>query len=259
MFFDGEDRLVGERIDFNLNTGTGVVYKGSTFVPPYYRLSADRMDRLGEGTYAIRQGIFTTCEGEDPAWSFRLGSREPTSRTATGTNTTFLVKGPVNSGAFFAASIRRERQSGFLFPRVRLQSRTLPHADAYYWAINDSQDLTFALDVYTQRGIGADLDYRYIFSRDTRGQLTAFGFNESFLGSRESKGLPENRGYVKFEHLWQATPSLSFKLNSNVTSDDTIYRTYASTNADGSGIADERLRHPALERSTWSARVMDQA
>ena len=73
VFLDGQDRLVGERIDFNFNTGTGVVYKGSTFVPPYYRLSADRMDRLGESVYSIRQGIFTTCEGDDPAWSFRLG------------------------------------------------------------------------------------------------------------------------------------------------------------------------------------------
>ena len=76
VFFDGQDRLVGERIDFNFNTGTGVVYKGATFVPPYYRLSADRMDRLGESVYSIRQGIFTTCEGDDPAWSFRLGSAE---------------------------------------------------------------------------------------------------------------------------------------------------------------------------------------
>src|SRR5262249_19123409 len=66
VFFDGQDRLVGERIDFNLRTGTGVVYKGSTFVPPYYHLSADRMDKLGEGVYSIRQGTFTTCQGDDP-------------------------------------------------------------------------------------------------------------------------------------------------------------------------------------------------
>ena len=235
VFFDGEDRLVGERIDFNLNTGTGVVYKGSTFVPPYYRLSADRMDRLGESVYSVRQGIFTTCEGDDPAWSFRLGSaRAELDDLLTGTNTTFLVKGiPLIPVPVFAASIRRERQSGFLFPEFGSNSRygflaRMP----YYWAINDSQDLTFGLDVYTKRGIGADLDYRYILSRDTRGQLTAFGFNESFLNSAQSAGLPENRGYVRFQHLWQATPSLSFKLDSNVTSDDTIYRTYALTTAD---------------------------
>jgi LPS-assembly protein len=236
VFFDGQDRLVGERIDFNLNTGTGVVYKGSTFVPPYYRLSADRMDRLGESVYSIRQGVFTTCEGDDPAWSIRLGSAEvDLDNVITGTDTSFLVKGiPVIPWVpFFAASIRRERQSGFLFPEYGSNSRYgFLVRTPYYWAINDSQDLTFALDVYSKRGIGADLDYRYILSRDTRGQLTAFGINESLLNSRESAGLPENRGYYKLQHVWQATPSLSFKLDSNVTSDDTIYKTYAFTTAD---------------------------
>ncbi|HEV2056620.1 MAG TPA: LPS assembly protein LptD [Methylomirabilota bacterium] len=236
VFFDGQDRLVGERIDFNLNTGTGVVYKGSTFVPPYYRLSADRMDRLGEGVYSVRQGIFTTCEGDDPAWSFRLGSAQADLEDLiTGTDTSFLVKGfPVIPWVpFFAASIGRVRKSGFLFPEFGSNSRYgFLARTPYYWAINDSQDLTFALDVYTKRGIGADLDYRYILSRDTRGQLTAFGFNERFLNSAQSEGLPENRGYVKFQHIWQATPSLSFKLDSNVTSDDNIYKTYAVTTAD---------------------------
>jgi LPS-assembly protein len=236
VFFDGQDRLVGERIDFNLNTGTGVVYKGSTFVPPYYRLSADRMDRLGESVYSVRQGIFTTCEGDDPAWSFRLGSAEADlDNLITGTDTSFLVKGvPVIPWVpFFAASIRRERQSGFLFPEFGSNSRYGFLARApYYWAINDSQDLTLALDVFSKRGMGADLDYSYILSRDTRGQLTAFGINESFLNSRQSAGLPENRGYSRLQHVWQATPSLSFKLDSNVTSDDTIYKTYAFTTAD---------------------------
>jgi LPS-assembly protein len=236
VFFDGQDRLVGERIDFNLRTGTGVVYKGSTFVPPYYRLSADRMDRLGESVYSIRQGIFTTCEGDDPAWSFRLGSAEvDLDNVITGSDTSFLVKGvPVLPLVpFFAASIRRERQTGFLFPEFGSNSRygyltRVP----YYWAINDSQDMTVAMDTYTKRGIGADLEYRYSLGRETYGQLFAFGINESFADSRTTQGLPLNRGYFKFQHIWQATPSLSFKIDSNVTSDDNIYKTYAFTTAD---------------------------
>jgi LPS-assembly protein len=236
VFLDGQDRLVGERIDFNFNTGTGVVYKGSTFVPPHYRLSADRMDRRGESVYSIRQGIFTTCEGDNPAWSFRLGSAQADfDNLITGTEVSFLVKGiPVIPWfPFFAASLRRERQSGFLFPEFGSNSRYgFLARTPYYWAINDSQDLTVALDLYTKRGMGADLEYRYLLSRDTRGRLTAFGINESFLNSRQSVGLPENRGYYDLQHVWQATPSLSFKLDSNLTSDDTIYRTYASTTAD---------------------------
>jgi len=236
VFFDGQDRLVGERVDFNLKTGTGVVYKGSTFVPPYYRLSADRMDRLGESVYSIRQGIFTTCEGDDPAWSFRLGSAEADlENVITGTNTAFLVKGvPVIPWVpFFAAAIRSERQSGFLFPEFGSNSRYgYLTRTPYYWAIGDSQDMTVALDVYTKRGVGADIEYRYMLSRETRGQLTAFGINEGLADSRQTQGLPQNRGFFKFQHVWQATPGLSFKIDSNVTSDDNIFKTYAFSTAD---------------------------
>jgi LPS-assembly protein len=236
VFFDGQDRLVGERIDFNLNTGTGVVYKASIFVPPYYRLSADRMDKLGDSVYSIRQGLFTTCEGDDPTWSFKMGSAEADLESSiSATDTSFLVKGvPVIPYVpFFAAALRRERQSGFLFPEFGTNSRYGVLARTpYYWAINDSQDLTVAMDVYSRRGIGADLEYRYMLSRETQGQLRAFGVNESFLDSRASQGLPENRGYFKLVHAWQVTPSLSVKIDSNVTSDDSIFRTYAYTTAD---------------------------
>jgi len=236
VFFDGQDRLVGERIDFNLNTGTGVVYKGSTFVPPYYRLSAERMDKLGDSVYSVRQGLFTTCDGDNPDWSFKMGSAEADLESSiSASDTSFLVKGvPVMPYVpFFAAALRRERQSGFLFPEFGTNSRYgLLTRTPYYWAINESQDLTVAMDVYTQRGIGADIEYRYSLSQGAGGQLSAFGVNESFLSSRESQGLPENRGYFKFQHSWQATPSLSVKIDSNVTSDDQIFKTYAYTTAD---------------------------
>lgn len=236
VFFDGQDRLVGERIDFNLNTGTGVVYKGSTFVPPYYRLSADRMDKLGDSVYSVRQGLFTTCDGDNPDWSFKMGSAEADLESSiSASDTSFLVKGvPVIPYVpFFAAALRRERQSGFLFPEFGSNSRYgFLARTPFYWAINESQDLTVAMDLYTKRGIGADLEYRYSLSRDTEGRLMAFGVNESFLDTRASQGLPENRGYVKLQHSWQATPSLSVKIDSNVTSDDSIYRTYAYTTAD---------------------------
>jgi len=236
VFFDGQDRLVGERIDFNLNTGTGVVYKGATFVPPYYHLSADRMDRLGDGVYSIRQGLFTTCEGDDPAWSFKMGSAQADLESSiSASDTSFLVKGVplIPYVPFFAAPLRNERQSGFLFPEFGTNSRYgFLTRTPYYWAINESQDLTATMDVYSKRGIGVDIDYRYMFARDDYGELKAFGVNESFLTSRQSKGLPENRGYSQFQHAWQVMPSLSVKIDSDVTSDDNIFKTYAYRTAD---------------------------
>src|SRR5215468_7471370 len=113
VFFDGQDRLVGDRVDYNLKTGTGVVYDGSTFSAPYYHLSGERMDRVGEGIYRVRRGVFTTCEGDEPDWSFKMGSATADLNEGIwGTNGSFWVKNLplIPYVPFFAAAIRRERQ-----------------------------------------------------------------------------------------------------------------------------------------------------
>jgi LPS-assembly protein len=145
VFYDGEDRLVGERIDYNLRTGTGVVYNGSAFSAPYYRLGAQRMDRVGESVYELKDASFTTCEDDNPPpWSFRFGSgTADLNDIVWGRDVSFLVgKVPLLPWfPFFAAAIRRERQSGFLYPSFGVSSQKGFFARVpYYWAIDDSQD-----------------------------------------------------------------------------------------------------------------------
>lgn len=229
VFYDGPDRLVGERIDYNLKTGTGVVHKGSAVSAPYYHLSAERMDRVGDSVYEMRRGVFTTCEGDDPPWSFRFGEGTADLEDIVyGRDVSFWVKGiPVLPWVpFFAAALRRERQSGFLFPEFGTSSRKGFFTKVpYFWAIDDSQDLTVSLDTYTRRGFGLMGDYRYVLSREQRGELVAFGVNEVF---QDHSGVPQNRGWLSFRHDWQITPRLSAKVNSNVTSDDNIFRDYGN-------------------------------
>jgi LPS-assembly protein len=240
VFYDGPDRLVGERIDYNLKTGTGVVYQGSGFSAPYYHLSGERMDRTGDSIYEIRRGTFTTCEGDDPPWSFHFGSgTADLDDIVYGRDASFWVKRvPLLPWIpFFAAALRRERQSGFLFPEFGQNSRRGYFAKVpYYWAIDDSQDLTVSLDTYSARGVGLDADYRYIVSQDQRGELAAFGITEAFRGSRQL-GVPENRGWTSLRHDWRITPSLAFKVDSTVTSDDQIFRDYADRLTDRSRLA----------------------
>jgi LPS-assembly protein len=240
VFYDGPDRLVGERIDYNLKTGTGVVYNGSGFSPPYYHLSGERMDRIGDSVYGIRRGVFTTCEGDDPPWSFHFGSgTADLDDIVYGRDASFWVKRvPLLPWIpFFAAALRRERQSGFLFPEFGQNSRRGYFAKVpYYWAIDDSQDLTVSLDTFSARGVGLDADYRYIVSQDQRGELSAFGITEAFRGSRQL-GVPENRGWTSLRHDWRITPSLAFKVDSTVTSDDQIFRDYADRLTDRSRLA----------------------
>ncbi len=223
VFFDGQDRLVGDRIDYNLRTGTGVVYNGSAFSAPYYRVGGDRMDRVGEGIYEMKGATFTTCEGDSPAWSFRIGeSTADLNDIIYGTNVSFWVgKVPLLPWfPFFAASLRRERQSGFLFPAAGVSSRKGYFMKVpYFWAIDDSQDLTASLDVYTERGFGATAEYRYIVSEQSAGTFSGFMIAEVFKDN-------ETRGLASYQHVWQVTPRLSVKVDANVVSDDLLIRDY---------------------------------
>src|SRR5262249_18850153 len=69
VFYDGEDQLTGRRIDYNVKSGTGVVYDSEARVAPYYRIGGERMDRIGESVYTVQKGVFTTCEDDPPTWS----------------------------------------------------------------------------------------------------------------------------------------------------------------------------------------------
>ena len=218
-----QDRLVGDRVDYNLKTGTGVVYNTTAFATPYYSLSGRRLDRIGESVYEAQDAVFTTCEGDHPAWSIRMGSCfADLNDIVTGRDASFWVRDfPSSRGSpAFAAAIRRERQSGFLFPQMGVSSSKGFFARVpYYWAIDDSQDLTGVARTPSPTPGWGSLEYRYILSQDAAGQMAGFFVYEAFKDN-------EMRGVGTFKHTWQVTPGLSFKVNSTVTSDDQVFRQY---------------------------------
>jgi LPS-assembly protein len=239
VFFDDQDRLVGDRVDYNLKTGVGVVYNARAFSAPYYRLSAERMDRIGPGLYTLQRGAFTTCEGDEPVWAFKMGSGTVAmDDLAFGQDASFWLSDKVPLIPwlpFFAAPIRRERQSGFLYPEFGSSNKKgfivkVP----YFWAINDSQDLTISLDAFSRYGLGVEGEYRYILSRQARGSYNGF-FVSEFLRNPEDRqrlDIPENRGYFFLKHDWQITPRLAFKVDASATTDDQVFRDYGDRLSD---------------------------
>jgi LPS-assembly protein len=219
VFYDGETQLTAQRIEYNFRTGTGVVYQADARAAPYYRLSGERMERLGESLYRVRRGAFTTCEDEPPLWSFRFGSgTADVEDFVYGTNASFWVKNVplIPFFPFFAAAIRRERQTGFLFPKVGNSSSKGFFAELpFYWAISDSQDATLALDVYSKRGVGATGEYRYLLSEGQRGSLSGF-----YLSETERNGA--DRGVGTIRHRWLIAPGFTFNADVNGVTDDKV-------------------------------------
>jgi LPS-assembly protein len=223
VFYDGEDQLTGQRIEYNIKTGTGVVYQAAARGAPFYRLSGERMERLGESVYHIRKGVFTTCEGDEPDWSFRFGSgTADLNEFVYGTNASFWVKNIplIPFFPFFAAAIRRERQTGFLFPKFGYSSRKGYYGELpFYWAIDDSQDLTVAPIGYTSLGEGLTAQYRYAASPTERGRVGGFLMQETAKHDA-------TRAVGAMRQDWELAPRTWLKVDVNGVTDDAVLRDY---------------------------------
>src|SRR2546425_957270 len=250
IFYDGDDRLTGQRIDYNIKTGTGVVYQGEAHAAPYYRVMGERLERIGEKVYRVQRGVFTTCDDDSPSWSVRLGSATADLEDFVyGTNASFWAKDVplIPYFPFFAAAIRRERQSGFLAPQFGSSSRKGFFAEIpFYWAITDSQDATPTLDGFTRRGVGGAAEYRYVISRDQRGSLDGFFVHESVTTG-------DTRGFGSAKHDWQIGPGLSFRADLNAVSDDLVLREYQSELQQRSTQRAESNLFVTKTWSNWSA------
>jgi LPS-assembly protein len=223
VFYDGEDRLAAERIDYNFRTGTGVVHDGEARTAPYYRLSGERLERIGDSVYRVRRGVFTTCESDPPVWSFHVRSATADlNEFVYGTNASFWVRNiPLIPWIpFFAAAIRRERQTGFLFPKVGTSSfKGLSAELPFYWAISDSQDATIAPLLFERRGFGLNAEYRYVLSAANAGNLRGFYV-------REAIRRDDDRAWGALHHDWTIAPGMSLKADVRGVTDDDVFREY---------------------------------
>jgi LPS-assembly protein len=247
VFYDGEDQLTGQRIDYNLKTGTGVVYQAEVRAAPYYRITGEQMDRLGEGVYRVHKGTFTTCEDDAPAWSFHFGTATADLEDYVyGFNASFWVKNVPLIPFFpiFAAAIRRERQTGFLFPKFgNSSSKGVFGEIPFYWAISDSQDVTIALDYYSRRGEGFTGEYRYVLSSNNRGHMRGFVLQESAFHDA-------TRWVGNLSHEWTLAPKLTFKADVNGVSDDNIFKDYGDPVRQRSA---QRVESNVFLTRTWEA------
>jgi len=223
IFYDGEDQLTGQRIEYNVKTGTGVVYQAEARSAPYYRISGERLERVGESVYRVKQGVFTTCEADPPDWAVHFGSATANlNEFIYGTGASVWVRNLplIPFIPFFAAAIRRERQTGFLFPKFGYSTRKGAYLETpFFWAIDDSQDLLVSPLAYTNLGEGLNLEYRYILPDNQRGRVGGFFMQESakhdasrFIGTTRQD--------------WRLGPRTSLKVDATGVSDDHVLRDY---------------------------------
>lgn len=183
IFDQGSRRIAAARVDFDLATRTGTFWNASAYVEPDYYFTGDVLAKTGENEYEIRDGIFTTCTGDEvPDWSLRTSRADvEIGGYARARNARVRAKRlPLLYWPYMLWPARTDRTSGLLIPNIGYSDRRGGYLGlAYYQVLGPSADATFYLDGYSKGFAGAGSEFRYRPSEGTQGEAEVYFLRDS--------------------------------------------------------------------------------
>ena len=186
-YIQGSNRISADRVEMNTETRLGTFYNawGLASVQPQRQSSpaggfapppmtgqdtdiyffGDTVEKIGPKKYKITNGGFTTCVQPSPRWDLQAGTMVLNIDNYTLLrNAVFNVKNvPVFYVPILYYPTKEEgRATGFLLPTYgssTVRGQTI--SNAFFWAINRSQDATIMHDWFSRAGNGYGTEYRY--------------------------------------------------------------------------------------------------
>ncbi len=170
--------MTGERVRINLAEDRGLVSNGRVLLRENnFHIAGAEIEKLGEQSYRVTDGSFTTCDGDSPSWKFGASRLDVTlGEYARARHVVFYLRDlPVFYLPYLIYPVKTERESGLLMPRYGYSDKRGAQLSlAYYQVIDRSMDATFYLDYLSELGVGTGLEYRYIIGEDTAGEALAY-------------------------------------------------------------------------------------
>jgi LPS-assembly protein len=200
---EGEDVLECERFEVNLNTRAGKVYEGKLFLKEQnFHVVGKEAEKLGESTYRIREGTFTTCDASRPPWSFSVRELD------VDVEGRGIARGPVfyvgDVPVFYFPvvpfPVKRERQTGILLPTGGYSSLYGPKVKTgFYWAMSKDMDSTLYLDYLGDRGFKEGLEYRYALANETTGQTKFYFIDDHVYGDKRAAFFSQHQQKLPYD------------------------------------------------------------
>ena len=229
VYTSAGSRIAADRVDFNTATRTGTFYVATGTVSigdrfdrslfgtqePDAYFYGETIEKLGPRKYRITNGGFTTCVQPTPRWELTSNSVVVNMGDyAILKNAILSVKGvPLFYLPVMYFPIQDDdRATGFLIPAYGSSTyRGQSLSNAFFWAINRSQDATLFHDWYSTAGQGMGGEYRYLGTEGSRGDARAYFLDEpAFAFSGDDDDLqPARRSF-------QLNGDLSQSLGSNL-------------------------------------------
>lgn len=178
----GPTRLSGDSGIFDLEKKTGRLDVATADLSPAYHVVAKVIEKIGESTYKITDGIFTACDMPKPAWSFHLSEAVVTlDDYARMKNVSFYAKNvPLLYTPYLIWPTKEDRASGMLVPGVGYSSRRGGYVGlTHYWVTGRSTDLTSNVDLYSKGSFGLGEEFRWTPTPESAGLFQGYAIHDT--------------------------------------------------------------------------------
>lgn len=217
-FITKDMTLYGSHLEYNINTGVATV-KNARILTTDFNLVANQIVRLSETEYIASEAEFSTCKDCPESWSvygkvIRVYSGSYVHIThglakIKGVNVLYLP--------YLVLPIMTKRKTGLLFPKISSRlAEGLAIEQPFFWAIDDSKDMTLSPTFWAIRGYGGDIQYRQRFNQLSWVEFNSRTLNDAIYQPGKSthgkSGDEFFRYFVDAETHQQWTPNLNTHL-----------------------------------------------
>jgi LPS-assembly protein len=255
LLIETDHQIAADRADFNAKTRLGTFYNARGFATlgpppgaprggepaagasePDVQFFGETLEKTGEDTYIITKGGFTSCVQANPRWEMTSGSLKlRVDHYALLRNMFLKVKGvpAIYLPMMYYPLSKDNRSTGFLMPSYGSSSyKGQTISNAFFWAINRSQDATFLHDWYSKTGQAVAGEYRYM-SLGGSGNIRTDFLNEhptSYVGTDgETVEQEGRRNFRTYGNLSQSLGGSWYaQARADYSSDLTVDRLYDS-------------------------------
>jgi hypothetical protein len=174
----GPTRLSGDQVMFNLDSKTGTFFHATGSMEPAMYFTGEKLEKVSERTYRLTNGVLTSCDLDNPSWSFHVKRAEVTvDDYAHMSNVSLRAhRLPVFWAPRIVWPTKRERSRGFLIPRLFFSTRFGQRLElGYFIPIGESVDATLYADLDTKQYNGVGINFRYLPSQNVKiGEFDAY-------------------------------------------------------------------------------------
>jgi hypothetical protein len=246
----GAGEVTGEGVRYSLDRRAGFVASGRTQYDVWY-LEGEAMNKIGERTFVVEDGTFTTDPEEPPDYHFssdHIKLRRDDVILARPV-VLYVSDVPILYLPWYLEPLGTGRKSGILRPKIGLNTLVNAAGDernvqdlGYYWAISDFMDAQLALDWFSRSRTILRGDFRYAVRYLLRGSAH---LERVWNRTRNSEDT-----LLRLGHDHEFDPSTQLRVDANVS---TSRQFFEDNSFDPDRLLQRALRSNASfsRRFTW--------